>query len=149
MKNMIEIGSTIKSKRLSLNLSMDYVANKAGITRATLWSIEKGQGNYSIQSLLNVMDVLDLTISVDGTPNKQKRNRATRTNTLLDKKINRFIIMCVEQYAAFSNQNSNVVYSKLSQKGIIDELTNDYVDLHSMSNVWINDYIHDLLGENA
>ena len=62
-------------------------------------------------------------------------------NTILDKKINRFIVMCVEQYASFVNQGSREVYNKLNELGIIDELKDDYEDMHGMSTYSINEYI--------
>ena len=69
------------------------------------------------------------------------RKRATRINSALDKKINRFIVMCVEQYAASINQKSDVTYSRLHKAGIIDELKNDYEDMHGMSTYSLNEYI--------
>ena len=57
---MFWLGKMIKENRLAQNLRMDDVARKAGISRVTLWSIEKGEGNCSLSSLLRVMDVLGL-----------------------------------------------------------------------------------------
>ena len=65
--------------------------------------------------------------------------------TQQEKDINRFIIICVEQYANSVNQPGAVVYKKMKDSGIIDELTNDYEDLHGMSFVYLNDYIGALL----
>ena len=62
-----------------------------------------------------------------------------------EKEINRFIIMCVEQYASRVNQPSAVIYKKMKDSGVIDELTNDYEDLHGMSFAYLNDYIGALL----
>ena len=145
METLLNLGSIIKKKRLSLNKRMDDVASEANITRATLWTIEKGNNNYSIESLMRVLNVLDLSVCVNGSIKNERRHRATRTNSLLDKKINRFIIMCVEQYADSVNKSSGQVYREMKQKGILDELFNDYEDLHGMSFVYLNDYIDALL----
>ena len=145
MKNAIILGDTIKRKRLSLNLRMDDVAERANITRATLWSIEKGESNCSICTLFKVLDALDLSLELNSDVRKVKRNRATRVNTLLDKKINRFVIMCVEQYAKSINEPSGVTYKRMSECGVLDDLTNDYEDLHGMSTVYLNDYINSLV----
>ena len=145
MENLKSLGEIIRDKRLSMNLRMDDVAKKANITRATLWSIEKGNGNYSISTLLSVMNILGLSFSVEGSDASIKRDRATRINTVLAKKINRFVIMCVEQYAGFKNKDSDTTYKKMSESGVIDELTNDYEDLHGMSTMWLNDYIDKLI----
>lgn len=141
MKNKVEIGTVIRNKRLELNLRMDDVAKKAGVSRSTLWSIENGNGNYSIDILLKLLNILNISISLNGTTDKAERERAPRTNNVLDKKINRFIVMCVEQYASSINQSSDVVYQELNKNGIINELKNDYEDMHGMSTVSINEYI--------
>ena len=77
------------------------------------------------------------------------RRRATRTNSALDKKINRFIIMCVEQYASSVNQGSGVIYTKLNEAGIINELKDDYEDMHGMSTYSLNEYIDKRLSGGA
>lgn len=140
MENKFGIGEKIKNKRLQLNLRMDDVAKEVGITRSTLSSIENGSGNYTIDILLKLLSFLKMSIDVD-TQEDSIRKRATRINTILDKKINRFIVMCVEQYASRVNKSSRSVYIKLDNAGIIDELKNDYEDMHGMSTYSIFEYI--------
>ena len=142
MENKYEIGEIIKNKRLQLNLRMDDVAREVGITRSTLWLIENGNGNYTIDTLLKLLRVLNLSININAQKNDTCRKRASRTNSVLDKKINRFIIMCVEQYASSINQGSDIVYRKLNESGIINELKDDYEDMHGMSTCSLNEYIN-------
>lgn len=142
MENKYEIGEIIKNKRLQLNLRMDDVAREVGITRSTLWLIENGNGNYTIDILLKLLRVLNLSININAQENDTCRKRASRTNSVLDKKINRFIIMCVEQYASSINQGSDIVYRKLNESGIINELKDDYEDMHGMSTYSLNEYIN-------
>lgn len=150
MENKVLLGKLIREKRLFLNLTMDEVAKKAGITRATLSSIENGQGNYSINNLFEILDILSLDLRLSEIKRtKNFKNRATRINTSLDKKINSFIIMCVEQYALASNRSSRDAYKKMLEKGVINELKEDYEDLHGMSTLYINDHISFLLGEKT
>ena len=147
MEQLFWLGKMIKENRLAQNLRMDDVARKAGISRVTLWSIEKGEGNCSLSSLLRVMDVLGLRMAVENQCSlERERDRATRANTVLSKKINRFIIMCVEQYALFSGSRSDVIYKEMERKGILDELESDYEDLHGMSTVYLNDYLKARMG---
>lgn len=147
MEQLFWLGKMIKEKRLAQNLRMDDVARKAGISRVTLWSIEKGEGNCSLSSLFRVMDVLGLRMTVENQSSlESERARATRVNTVLSKKINRFIIMCVEQYALFSGSRSDVIYKEMERKGILDELESDYEDLHGMSAVYLNDYLKARMG---
>jgi len=141
MESKFEIGEKIKNKRLQLNLRMEDVAKEVGITRSTLWSIENGNGNYTIDTLLKLLSLLNMSIDID-THEQGTRRRASRINSALDKKINRFIIMCVEQYASSVNQSSGYIYSKLNRIGIIQELKNDYEDMHGMSTYSINEYIN-------
>ena len=140
MENKFEIGKKIKNKRLQLNLRMDDVAKEVGITRSTLWAIENGSGNYTIDTLLKLLNLLNLSIEIN-TQEYVVRKRATRTNSVLDKKINRFIVMCVERYASDINQDSGATYDQLNKAGIIDELKDDYEDMHGMSTYSINEYI--------
>lgn len=148
MNNMILVGQTIKKQRLLLNLRMDDVAKKAKITRATLWSMEKGTCNYSIHALMNVLTVLGLSLNIVGSEAtlNNNRSRATRKNTLDDKRINRFVVMCVEQYANYTNLSGKEAYELMKQNDVIDDLINDYEDLHGMSTPYLNDYIHLLIG---
>ena len=145
MDDIREIGNRIREKRLSLNMRMSDVANSSNITRATLSSIENGNGNYSINSLYRVLNVLGMTLSIDNEIYKNERERASRLNTKRDKIINRFIIMCVEQYAVYINKGSDEVYKIMKENNIIDELINDYEDLHGMSTIYINEHISKML----
>ena len=149
MESKVRIGETLKNKRLELNLRMDDVAKEVGITRSTLWSIENGNGNYSIDTLLRLLSYFNMSIGID-TQKRGTRKRATRTNSALDKKKNRFIVSCVEQYASSVNQGSRAIYDTLSKAGIIEELEENYEDMHGMSASWINEYIRKrLLGGAA
>ena len=140
MESKFEIGQKLKNKRLELNLRMDDVAKEVGVTRSTLWAIENGSGNYTIDALLRLVSFLNMSIDI-GTQTQGIRKRATRTNSALDKKINRFIVMCVEQYASSVNKSSGTVYNELNKAGVIDELRDDYEDMHGMSAYSINEYI--------
>ena len=146
MENKVLLGRLIREKRLLLNLTMDEVSRKANITRATLSSIENGSGNYSIDSLFDVLTILSIDLKLDQILITSSKKRATRINTINDKNINRFIIMCVEQYALFSNKSGKDTYKILLVKGIVKELKEDYEDLHGMSTLYINDHISRLLG---
>lgn len=148
MKDLTMLGEVIKDHRLSLNLRMEDVAGKAHISRATLWAIERGDANCSLKSILSVLDILNLSLEIvnNGQTIPNMRSRAPRINTKLDKKINRFIIMCVEQYAKSANLNSGEAYKRMLDNGVINELHDDYEDLHGMSTEYLNEYIDSLLG---
>ena len=77
MESKIEIGKKLKNKRLELNLRMDDVAKEVDVTRSTLWSIENGNGNYTIDTLLRLLSFLNMSIDVT-TQIQGDRKRATR-----------------------------------------------------------------------
>ena len=143
--NSKTIGNVIKEKRLSLNMRMDDLARKAGITRQTLGSIENGLDNYSFSSLLKVINVLGISLTIESIDGKSSRKRATRVNKKIDKTINRFLVACIEQYAESINQPSYIVYQQMKQNGVIDYLKSDYEDMHGMSTEYINDFISGML----
>lgn len=149
METKLELGRRIKNKRLELNLRVNDVAKEVGIARATLWSIENGKGNYSIDSLIKLLGFLNLSFEIGSTEGIPSRKRATRAITLLDKKVNRFIVMCVTQYAASVNKKLKETYAEMLEKGIIDELTEDYEDMHGMSMDMINEYIRKRLSNGV
>ena len=148
MESKFEIGQKLKNKRLELNLRMDDVAKEVGITRSTLWVIENGSGNYTIDTLLRLVSFLNISIDI-GNQTQGTRKRATRTNSALDKKINRFIVMCIEQYASSVNRSSATIYNELNKVGIINELKDDYEDMHGMSTYSLNEYISRRLSGEA
>ena len=146
MNDLVKIGNKIKEKRLSLNLRMDDLAKKCEITRATLSLIEQGKANCSVETVFKLMNALGLSFELnDKEISIKTRQRASRINSSLDKKINRFVIMCVEQYALNSKNSSHQTYIEMKNKGIIENLSNDYEDLHGMSLEYLNHYIEMLL----
>ena len=66
-KNLKIMGEQIKLARLRRSLSCNLVCERAGISRATLWQIEKGSSSVSIGAYCAVLHALggmdkDLTL---------------------------------------------------------------------------------------
>lgn len=59
-KILEESGENIKLARLRRNLTMEQVAERAGIARSTLWQVEKGQPSVSFGVYAQVLFVLGL-----------------------------------------------------------------------------------------
>jgi transcriptional regulator with XRE-family HTH domain len=57
---LTQIGEDIKLARLRRKFSAEQVAERAGISRSTLWQIEKGMASVSIGSYLQVLFVFNL-----------------------------------------------------------------------------------------
>lgn len=54
------LGENIKLARLRRKLTMEMVADRANISRSTLWSVETGKSNVTIESLLQILSVLGM-----------------------------------------------------------------------------------------
>jgi transcriptional regulator with XRE-family HTH domain len=59
-KILQQTGEDIKLARLRRKLSASQISERAGISRSTLWQIEKGMPNVSFGSYSNVLFVLGL-----------------------------------------------------------------------------------------
>ena len=59
-KILIQVGENIKLARLRRKLSTTQVAERANISRSTLWAVEKGNPGVTLGTLLQVMFVLGL-----------------------------------------------------------------------------------------
>ena len=59
-KILEELGEDIKLARLRRKLSAEQVAERAGISRSTLWQIEKGLPNISMGYYAQVLFILGL-----------------------------------------------------------------------------------------
>ncbi len=144
METALIIGKQIRENRLSMNLRMSDLAKKTDITRATLSSIENGKANCSIKTLLKLIDALGMQIDISNTEKHCiNRSRASRTNTARDKKINSFLVFCVEQYASFANVSGSQAFKKMKETDLIDWIIFDYDDLHGYSTEYLNNFISD------
>ncbi len=59
-RRMEKMGEQIALARLRRNLSVNLVAERAGISRTTLWAIEKGSPNVAFGSYAKVLLALNL-----------------------------------------------------------------------------------------
>ena len=60
LRIMEELGENLKLARLRRRLTTDQVCERAGISRTTLWQIEKGAPNVSMGAYAQVLFVLGL-----------------------------------------------------------------------------------------
>jgi len=57
---LVQLGENLKLARLRRKYSSELVAERAGISRTTLWNIESGKSTTSISTLLSVLSVYGL-----------------------------------------------------------------------------------------
>jgi len=63
--NKTEIGHIIQKRRDSLSLKQEDLSEMTGITSKTIYLIENGKGNPSIDTLQKLLEVLGLEIVID------------------------------------------------------------------------------------
>ncbi len=61
-KRILEnLGENLKLARKRRKLSAELLSERANISRSTLWSIEQGKANVSLETLLQVLSALGLS----------------------------------------------------------------------------------------
>lgn len=81
-----QFGEDIKLARLRRKYSTSQVAERAGISRATLWQIEKGSPNVAIGSYFQVFFILGLEKSFLNLSNDDILGRKLQDAGILPKK---------------------------------------------------------------
>lgn len=61
----VKIGQLIQKRRNSLSIKQEDLAEMTGITSKTIYLIESGNGNPSIDTLNKLLDTLGLEIRID------------------------------------------------------------------------------------
>lgn len=59
-RSLMTLGENIRLARLRRKVSAELMAERAGISRSTLWAIEKGSSSVSMGSYIQVLTVLGL-----------------------------------------------------------------------------------------
>ncbi len=60
-----KIGETIKNRRKELGITQPHLAEVAGISTNTLYKLERGSGNPSLEVLSKLVDVLGLELKIE------------------------------------------------------------------------------------
>lgn len=59
-----QLGLAIRDQRKKLKVTAQATADAAGISRVSLYRLERGEGGTSLESYLNVLDALGLNVQV-------------------------------------------------------------------------------------
>lgn len=62
--SLFDIGNRIRMRRKELNVNQRTVADLSGVAVNTVVSIERGEGNPQISSLMAILDTLGLQIDI-------------------------------------------------------------------------------------
>lgn len=60
-----EFGKTIKTRRKELGITQPHLAELAGVSTNTLYKLERGQANPSLEILNKLADVLGLRVTLE------------------------------------------------------------------------------------
>lgn len=60
-----EIGQAIKNRRKELNITQPHLAELAQLSVNTLYKLERGQGNPSLDILIKLTDVLGMELKLE------------------------------------------------------------------------------------
>jgi y4mF family transcriptional regulator len=60
-----DLGNIIRTRRKELKITQPHLAELAGISTNTLYKLERGQGNPSLEVLNKLAEVLGLVLSMD------------------------------------------------------------------------------------
>jgi transcriptional regulator with XRE-family HTH domain len=85
-KILAQLGEDIKLARLIRRLSTEQVAERAGISRSTLWLIEKGTSSVAMGTYLQVLFVMGLEKNFLNIANDDVLGRKLQDADLLVKK---------------------------------------------------------------
>lgn len=85
-KIITQLGEDIKLARLRRKLSAEQVAERANISRSTLWQIEKGTPSVAMGAYLQVLFVLGLEKNMLNLANDDTLGRKLQDAELLVKK---------------------------------------------------------------
>jgi transcriptional regulator with XRE-family HTH domain len=80
------IGENIRLARLRRKLTTQQIAERAGITRTTLWQVEKGAGGVSMATYAQVLLVLGLESDLMQIANDDKMGRRIQDTKLMVRK---------------------------------------------------------------
>ena len=62
---IIELGETIKNRRKNLGINQTDLAEMAGISKNTLYQLERGQSNPSWAVVYKILDILGLELNIN------------------------------------------------------------------------------------
>jgi y4mF family transcriptional regulator len=61
----VQLGETIKSRRKELGITQPHLAELAGISLNTLYKLERGQNNPSLEVINKLSEVLGMQIKLE------------------------------------------------------------------------------------
>lgn len=61
----MELAETMKSRRKTLGISQQDLAEMSGVSLATIKDIERGKGNPSLETVQKILDILGMEIKYE------------------------------------------------------------------------------------
>ena len=82
ISQLVDIGQLIRQHRKSFKITANAAAQTAGISRVTLYRIEKGEPTVSMGAYLNVVSALDLKLQLSAEVNRGHETNGNDVDTL-------------------------------------------------------------------
>lgn len=60
-----QVAESIKTRRKELEITQNHLSELSGISKNTLYKLERGQGNPSLEVVQKLIDVLGLEINIE------------------------------------------------------------------------------------
>lgn len=62
--SLLELGEAVRNRRKELGITQPVLAELSGLSKNTIYKLERGQGNPTAKVLLGLLDVLGLDLSI-------------------------------------------------------------------------------------
>ena len=85
-ENLMQLGENIKLARLRRKLTVEMVSERAGISRTTVWKIEKGDPSVAIGFYVKVLNALQLISDIAKVALEDEQGRLLQDAGLIRRK---------------------------------------------------------------
>ena len=123
MIDALEIGYAVKDRRAQLGMTQAQVAEAAGVSKRSLWSIELGQNTgVQLDKLIAVLKVLGLDLTIAEAPSTSDAKRSIASSTVTEAVHSAIASETIESVSADAPADSSMVTIRpSSQKSPLSE----------------------------
>lgn len=123
MIDALEIGYAVKDRRAQLGMTQAQVAEAAGVSKRSLWSIELGRNTgVQLDKLIAVLKVLGLDLTIAEAPSASDAKRSIASSTVTEAVHSAIASETIESASADAPADSSMVTIRpSSQKSPLSE----------------------------
>ena len=110
MIDALEIGYAVKDRRAQLGMTQAQVAEAAGVSKRSLWSIELGRNTgVQLDKLIAVLKVLGLDLTIAEAPSTSDAKRSIASSTVTEAVHSAIASETIESVSADAPADSSMV----------------------------------------